>query len=333
MPSQPESAGQAASDPSTGGVDAIDDWLEIAVAVPIAEAEIASAVLERFAPSGAAIHWPFIQGEDFGEPAMPPDGEARVCAYLPVRAWADEEARLRSALASAPWVDAALRASGPTVETSVVRRGDWETAWHAFVQVVRLGRLVVVPDPRTHSPEPGDVVVRLVPGLAFGTGQHETTRMALMALEGAVQADDRVLDFGTGSGILACAAARLGAARVDAVDVDPLALDATRRNAALNGVEGTVVVRQGEAPDAALGSGAMRPDPYDVVVANISAATLVRVMGALAAATAVDGICILGGVIDTQQGRVEEALTEHGLQVQGIDSDGEWRSFRVTHQA
>lgn len=301
------------------------------MAVPIAEAEMAAAVLERFAPSGAVIHWPFVQGEDFGESATPSEGTARVCAYVPVGAWADEEALLRRALASAPWLDARLRGSGPTVATAVVRRGDWETAWHAFVQVVRLGRLVVVPEPRRYAPRPGDVVVRLVPGLAFGTGQHATTRMALTALEGAVQVDDRVLDFGTGSGILACAAAQLGARRVDAVDVDPLALAATRRNAALNGVEDTVVVWRGEAPDAGKGSGGEAPGRYDVVVANISAATLVRQMGALAAATALDGICILGGVIDTQQGRVERALADHGLQVQGMDSDGEWRSFRVTH--
>ena len=338
MPSRPEAAGPAAnSHPTRGARASIDDWLEIAVTVPVGDAEIASAVLERFAPSGAVIDWPFVQGEDFGESATPSDGVARVCAYLPVRAWADEEVSVRSAVASAPWIDASLRALGPTVETSVVRRGDWETAWHAFVKVVRMGRLVVVPEPRTHVARPGDVVVKLVPGLAFGTGQHETTRMALGALAGAVHAGDRVLDFGTGSGILACAAARLGASRVDAVDIDPLALEATRRNAALNGVEDVVVVRQGERPafddGPAAGGVGDGPDAYDVVVANISAATLVRAMAELTAATSATGICILGGVIDTQQGRVEQALADHGMQVQGIDTDGEWRSFRVTHHA
>ncbi len=326
MPSQHEAAGPAADSRAT-----VDDWLEIAVVVPAVEVEIASAVLERFAPSGTAIQWPFVQDDNFGAAELPVEGDARVCAYLPLRGWADEEAPLRRALASAPWVDARMRASGPVVEILAVRRRDWETAWQAYVRVVRVGRLVLVPEPRRHTARADEVVVRLVPGLAFGTGQHETTRMALTALEALVRVGDRVLDFGTGSGILACAAARLGAAQVDAVDVDPLAVQAARRNAALNAVTDVVMVRQGEAPEVGGPCGADALRRYDVVVANISAATLVSQMGALAVATATNGVCILGGVIESQQRRVERAVVAHGLRVRGIDSDGEWRSFRVTH--
>ncbi|MDE2640268.1 MAG: 50S ribosomal protein L11 methyltransferase, partial [Chloroflexota bacterium] len=176
----------------------------------------------------------------------------------------------------------------------------------------------------------GEVVVDLEPGLAFGTGDHPTTRMALAALERTVHPGDRVLDFGTGSGVLACAAARLGAAAVLALDVDPQAVAAARRNVALNGLDG-VTVAQADAPPT---GGA----PYDVAVANISAGVIVQVLPALLAAVRPGGRCLLGGIIAPQLARVTRALagTTMGgqpLRPSEVHSDGEWRGLEVVRPA
>lgn len=164
-------------------------------------------------------------------------------------------------------------------------------------------------------------MVDLEPGLAFGTGGHPTTRMALSGLERLLRPGDRVLDFGTGSGVLACAAARLGATEVLAIDIDNQAVDAARRNTALNDAS-VVEVRRGDAPP---------PNAtYDVVVANISAGVIVSLLPALAAATRPAGRCLLGGIIAPQLSRVTEAVSRTPLRTLEVDRDGEWRSVVAT---
>src|SRR2546422_789169 len=104
------------------------------------------------------------------------------------------------------------------------RRGDWASAWKAYFKPLRVGRrFVVKPSWEAYAPRPDDRVLELDPGMAFGTGAHPTTQLCLEALEETVQPGERVLDFGTGSGILAIAAARLGAGTVFGLDIDPVA--------------------------------------------------------------------------------------------------------------
>lgn len=291
----------------------------MSVRVPLSEVEQATAILERFAPAGTATTLPFVQGEEFGEAQVPPDGEAHVSCYLPLRDWPHLRASVQTDIERASWCG-----PRPRLQIQRQRRDEWETAWHRFLTVVRCGRLVIRPTFHAYVPLADDVVVDLEPGMAFGTGQHETTRMALKALGDSLRPGQRVLDFGCGSGILACAAARLGAAGVAAVDIDPLAVEATRRTVALNGLGGTVTVRQRGEP----GEGR-----YDVVVANISAATLVEQAGALAAATNPGGTCILGGIVAGQVERLARALVATPLVIQEITADGEWRTIRAARPA
>ena len=165
-------------------------------------------------------------------------------------------------------------------------------AWRTWAAPVRAGRHVVLQPPWAPAADLGadDLLVLVDPGRAFGSGSHESTRLAVQALEAHLRPGDRVLDVGCGSGVLAVVAALLGAASVRAVDVDPAALDATRANAAANGVADRVVV-----DGTAL---AALPGGHDVVVANIGGSTLFDLAPELRARARPGGALVLSGILD-----------------------------------
>jgi ribosomal protein L11 methyltransferase len=171
------------------------------------------------------------------------------------------------------------------------------------------------------------VVVTLDPGMAFGTGQHETTRMCLEALERAVRRGARVLDAGCGSGILAIAAAKLGAREVLAIDVDADCVRITGENARLNGVEAIVRARRGSLGDAWPFD--EPPAAFDVVVANIIARVIVDLSPDLAAALAAGGRLIVSGVIGEREREVCDALTSAGLRIDVVRAMGDWRCIEA----
>jgi ribosomal protein L11 methyltransferase len=157
---------------------------------------------------------------------------------------------------------------------------------------VELGSLVVVPAWRTVTVGPGRLVVRIDPGRCFGSGSHPTTRLLLAELDGRVRPGDRVLDVGTGSGILAVTAALLGAGTVTAIDIDPDALAVTRDNAAANHVSNRVDVSTRHA--------GTNDGTYDLVVANLTAGVLVELAGALTAAAGPRGQLMISGMLAGQ---------------------------------
>jgi ribosomal protein L11 methyltransferase len=271
-------------------------WLELAAEVPREAEEAAADILRRFAPRGVAI-----------EPAGPC---VVVKAYLPDGSdLARQRRAARRALASLP----------ATVRSRWLWEEDWAEAWKEFFPVLRVSRrLVICPAWRSYRARAGEAVIRIDPGMAFGTGQHPTTLMCLRALEEAIQPGMDVLDLGTGSGILALAAARLGAATVLALDTDPQAVRSARENARLNGLEAVVRVKEGTLDDA--------PSPFDVVAANISAAVIVELAGAMAAALKPGGVLIAGGFIGETAASVAAALTAASLSVERTLSDSAWRT-------
>jgi ribosomal protein L11 methyltransferase len=166
----------------------------------------------------------------------------------------------------------------------------WRDAWRAYFKPSRIGdRLVVRPSWEPYAAEPGDVVITLDPGQAFGTGTHESTQLILAALPAQLPAAMRVLDVGTGSGILAIACLLLGAERVHALDTDPLAVSAAHANAEQNGLTGRLIAS--ETPLAAL------TGPYDLVLANIEARVLVPLASELSARVAPGGMLMLSGLL------------------------------------
>jgi ribosomal protein L11 methyltransferase len=230
----------------------------------------------------------------------------------------------------------------PTPQIRFLAEADWAEAWKSGYDVLHIGhRLVVRPTWRDYTPEPGDLVIALDPGMAFGSGLHPTTRLCLEVLEdylcpaqAGVRPGASVLDVGTGSGILAIAAARLGASRVLALDTDPLAVRVARENVALNQVESVVRVEVGTVPISNLpwptrqpvlaGPGGRQSPHWDLIVVNILAETIIDLAPALAASLSPQGILVASGIIAERTDAVLASLHQNGLSLVEQRNDGEW---------
>lgn len=196
---------------------------------------------------------------------------------------------------------------------------DWADAWKAHWKPMRLGRrILIVPSWIEPEPEAGDIVLRLDPGRAFGTGQHASTALATAALERHLDAqpESLVLDVGCGSGILAFAALRLGVERAIVCDVDAESIEVTRENAALIGLSDRV--------DARVGSTDVLGATAALVLANIEASVLVPLANAIGALVVPGGKLILSGVLETQRDAVVGAYLPLGFELVRCEQQGEW---------
>lgn len=203
-----------------------------------------------------------------------------------------------------------------TVSTSGVEQQDWQNAWRKYYHPMEIGRrLAVVPSWQDYETERIKLV--LDPGLAFGTGGHETTSLCLEELDGCVKGGERVLDIGTGSGILAIAALKLGAASAEGVDIDPVAVRTAGENAALNGVAEKLTVLVGDLSDKASGK-------YDIITANIVANAIISLAPAVPALLAEGGVFIASGIIDSRKDEVLAALKASGLAVRQVNEKRGW---------
>jgi ribosomal protein L11 methyltransferase len=197
---------------------------------------------------------------------------------------------------------------------------DWANAWKAHYQPVRVGNRVVVRPPwRDYEARLADVVVVLDPGMAFGTGTHPSTRLAMLGLEQVLRHGDSVLDVGTGSGVLAIAAKKLGAGRVDACDIEPVAVRSARENVERNGLAGEITIEEGSA-----GPNGPFPGTYDVVVANIIARILIEITDDLVHSVAPNGVLILSGVIQDREADVADAFEKRDFEVFWRDQIEDW---------
>jgi ribosomal protein L11 methyltransferase len=192
-------------------------------------------------------------------------------------------------------VSASLNLAAPHFSTREIADEDWVRKTQAQFAPIEIGTRLWI-GPTWHRAPAGRAAVQLDPGLAFGTGTHPTTRLVLSFLEQRIRGGERVLDYGCGSGILAIAAAKLGAARVDGVDVDPQAVETAAANARANGV-----VLRAALPEA------LAAATYDIVVSNILAQPLIVLAPLLAARTAAGGRLALSGILESQAGEVAAA--------------------------
>ena len=309
------------------------EWLEITVNCDAEQAEAVAEVLSRYAPGGVAIQQDALDltGEEW-RPDGPLAPVASVRAYLAVEPGLDEK---RQQVEEALWH---LRQIAPIPEPqfSAVAEEQWANAWKEHFHVTRIGaRFVVKPSwrdaPRT--PQDDDIVtplegvlgIELDPGMAFGTGLHPTTQMCLLALEKHLRPGDRVLDLGTGSGILAIAAAKLGAAVCLALDVDLVAVEAARANVSANGVSDAVQVEQGSLALLSTLYSPLSTAGFDLALVNILAQVIVELCGqGLGEAVRPGGLAVFAGLIDTLEVRVREALERVGLQVIERTLEKDW---------
>jgi ribosomal protein L11 methyltransferase len=295
--------------------------LELSVVADTEAVEAVSEILSRIAPGGISVE-PAFESVDEGLGArIDPTRPATVRAYLPGADRAAAEAAVERASSDLGHLQAfGLRQIGD-LRTRLLRDGDWANAWKRHFPVIRLGRrLVIRPSWRRHRAAEDEVVIALDPGMAFGTGLHPTTRLCLVGLERLADsgrlARASVLDVGSGSGILSVAAARLGAERVLSLDIDPIAVEATTRNARRNRVTRRVRAREGSLPTDG--------GPFDVVLANLIAGLLVGLAAALYEATRPGGRVLASGIYVDREPEVRRALAAAGFHSTGRDTEGDW---------
>jgi len=183
----------------------------------------------------------------------------------------------------------------------------WVETWQRTLKPMTIGPFLVVPEGCKTPPARGREILRVRFGQAFGTGEHATTRLCLRLMRAYLRGGDRVVDLGTGSGILAMAAHRLGAGRVVAADNDDVALDVARINLAENGLAGQVDLRLADARDAC------RLGPFDLALVNIGATTIERILPDLSGALAPGGRAILAGLLIEDEARLLEAASRVAL--------------------
>ncbi len=286
-------------------------WLELTVQAHPEAIESVSELLSQHTTGGVAIEEPielYDEGQEYrvvtGKPVL-------VHAYVPIDG-KEEEARQK--IAEGLWHFSSLGSHFVgELTTRTVNEEDWANAWKDYFHVTHIGRrLVIRPSWREYTPKADEVVLTLDPGMAFGTGLHPTTRMCLEQVEQRVHAGMKVLDVGTGSGILAIAAAKLGAEGVYAIDNSSVAVESTLANAEMNNLQDRIQVVLGVLDDA---EATRMAGQYDFVIANIIAHVIGSIAPQLAQVVAPTGVLVVSGIIEARRHDAEDPLLAAGLEL------------------
>lgn len=292
-------------------------WLELAVECDNEAVEPVSELFARYGfNQGVVIEEPFTQDPDGDNLQVDLTRPVKVRTFLAKIDVKDEDIeQIRSAL----WHLGQMRHVG-MLEVSEREEEDWANAWRAHYTVHQIGNRTAVRAPWHEQAEiDGSVMIELDPGMAFGTGLHPTTRLCMLALEETLQPGMRVLDVGTGSGILAIAAAKLGAASVDAFDIEPVAVRSSRENAERNHV--AQLIRTELA--ASVEESPFRAT-YDLVTANIIARILIDLCPGLVSAVRPGGTLVLSGIIEPREEALRDAFESRGMKFQRRDQIEDW---------
>jgi len=284
-------------------------WLELTVETHPEAIESVSELLSQYTPGGVAIEEPFELIDEGQEYRVLVGQPVKVYGYLPVDG-TEEDARQR--VAEGLWHLSSLGAHFVgDLQTRIVNEEDWANAWKDYFHVTHIGqRLVIRPSWRTYTPQRDEVVLELDPGMAFGTGLHPTTRMCLEQIERYTRPGMRALDVGTGSGILALAAARLGASSVYCIDNSSVAVESATANAAANDLSDRLTVVLGVLDEA---EAARLQGQFDLVLANIIARVIGSIAPQLAGVLAPGGLLIASGIIEERKHEAEQPLLAAGL--------------------
>lgn len=204
-----------------------------------------------------------------------------------------------------------------------VSEDDWAENWKKYYKPISLGKVTVVPAWEEYEAKEGEVVVRMDPGMAFGTGTHETTRLVMRILQDVIAGGERVLDVGTGSGILSICASKLGARDIYAYDIDPVAVRVAKENAEADGCDNITVGVSDLLKDVD------RAAEYDVCVANIVADIILRMLPDIGALLAPHAPLILSGIIAPRKDDVITAAAAYGFTVEREETENDWVALLV----
>ncbi len=224
------------------------------------------------------------------------------------------------------FIEGQLKASGIeyTLETVGCREEDWAESWKKYYHPIKVGNIVVVPAWEEYQPKDGEVTVTMDPGMAFGTGTHETTRLVISMLQRYLNKGDRMLDVGTGSGILAICASRLGASECAAYDIDPTAVKVASENVLASGAQNITCGRADLLCGVSLDGG-----KFNIVTANIVADIIIRMMPDIADYMAEGATLIASGIICPRRAEVEEAMAQNGFEVFDELVENDWCALAV----
>ena len=310
----------------------MENWIEITIHTTNEASEIVESILLDYGSTGVAIEDPTTLEEnlhdDFGtivelSPTDFPDVGVIVKGYINELNFDDETfTRFKGE----------LEQLGQNInigeffkiETTTIKDSDWENSWKDYFDILNIGeKFVIVPTWREYENEENKYVINIDPGMAFGTGGHETTSLCIKNLEKYVKPHDNIIDVGCGSGILSIAASYLTDGEIKAVDLDKLAVDVSRENFALNNLENRIVVEKASLLT-------KETKKYNVIVANILAHIIELMLDDAYKLLEDGGYYITSGIIKDKKDELLEKMLERGFKLVEETSDNEWYSFVVT---
>lgn len=300
-------------------------WIEVNVQVTHEAVEVVADILTAAGTSGVAIEDPQLINNlrNSGTWELCDIPEQENTEIVTVSAYYADDEKLQDRLKQIESELAAVEERIGSFRFGNIRfrslsEKDWANEWKQYFHVTHVGEsLVIKPSWEEYTPKESEHVIKIDPGMAFGTGTHHTTNMCMARLEKVLPANAEVFDVGTGSGILAIAAALLGAKYVKAVDIDAVAVRVARENIADNGLEDKIEVKEGDLLRGTEGQA-------DVIIANIIADIIIMLLKDIPGKLKDDGIFLASGIISDRRADVEAAAAEVGMKVDHVDEKGGW---------
>ncbi|MFC3039106.1 50S ribosomal protein L11 methyltransferase [Virgibacillus xinjiangensis] len=305
-------------------------WSEICIHTTNEAIEPISNILHETGASGLVIEDPLDLEKErdtfFGEvyeldPEEYPEEGVYVKAYLPVNSFLGETVEeIKQAINNLIIYDIDIGKNDITL--SEINEEEWATAWKKYYKPVKISeKITIIPTWEEYTPADSDeVIIEMDPGMAFGTGTHPTTVLSIQALENYLQEGDKVIDVGSGSGVLSIASVLLGATEAHAFDLDDVAVKSTKLNAKLNKLEHKITARQNNLLNHV-------DIKADVIVSNILAEIIVRFIGDAWNNLAEEGLFITSGIIQNKKQMVLDQMQEHGFEIIEVNEMEEWVSL------
>ncbi len=297
-------------------------WLEISLNVDGEMAEAVAEVMSRYIPNGIVIESTQII-ENSSKPAQAV-GLLRVCGYLPVDASLEET---RRQLEEALWHLSRIQPL-PSPDFRLIKETNWMEAWKKHYRPIPVGERLMILPPWIENPDTARIPIRIDPGMAFGTGTHPTTQLSLILLEEFIKPGEAVLDIGCGSGILSIAAYKLGAGGVYGVDIDPSAVENSKKNASENCIEAGVTFEVGSTGEILEDIFPIRQAP--LVVANLLAHILLKLLEQrLEDLVSPNGTLLLSGILEENEPEMMAALKGRNLTVNKRIQMDDWIALAI----